>query len=262
MCIGPLLACIPQLTCCAATSAWNCIPSSSRLNYALLFLLNALIQNLLLLESTADLLAKLNMAYFNLKCGEDLHCVGVLAVYRFSFALASFHFLLAIILSYKFNLAKVIQSGFWIIKFPVYCLFVFIAFLIPNGFFQFIATWIYLPGAFIFVMIQVLLLISFAYDVAESLLESWEQTDDKKWLILLLSLTFGSLIATMIITVLLYVWYGSPECQLNQFFISFNLVLCFIVVIASCNHLVQEANPKSGMAQASMVAVYATCLFF
>jgi hypothetical protein len=59
---------------------------------------------------------------------------------------------------------------------------------------------------------------------------------------------------------LAYAWYGSSQCQLNQFFISFNWILCFFVSLLSVLPQIQECNPKSGLAQAAMVSIYSTYL--
>lgn len=46
----------------------------------------------------------------------------------------------------------------------------------------------------------------------------------------------------------------------NRFFISFSWIMCFLVIILSITPAIQEANPKSGLAQAAMVTIYATYL--
>ena len=58
----------------------------------------------------------------------------------------------------------------------------------------------------------------------------------------------------------MYAWFGSSDCKLNQFFISFNLVLFVIISSISIVPAVQEVNPKSGLAQSAMVSIYATYL--
>jgi serine incorporator 1/3 len=58
----------------------------------------------------------------------------------------------------------------------------------------------------------------------------------------------------------MYAWFGAAGCQLNQFFISFNLVLVILTSVTSVLPSVQEANAKSGLAQAAMVAIYSTYL--
>jgi hypothetical protein len=47
---------------------------------------------------------------------------------------------------------------------------------------------------------------------------------------------------------------------LYRFFITFNWILCLLITILCIAPPIQEANPKSGLAQASMVAAYCTYL--
>jgi len=61
-------------------------------------------------------------------------------------------------------------------------------------------------------------------------------------------------------TGVLYAFFASSGCTLNRFFISFNLALCILITIISVHPAVQEANPRSGLSQSSMVAAYCTYL--
>ncbi len=75
-----------------------------------------------------------------------------------------------------------------------------------------------------------------------------------------MTITFGCYALVIVLTALAYAWFGSSACQLNQFFISFNWILCFFVSILSVIPRVQEENAKSGLSQAAMVSIYATYL--
>ena len=57
---------------------------------------------------------------------------------------------------------------------------------------------------------------------------------------------------------LMYGFFAGQSCTLNQSFTTFNLILCIIMTILCVLPAVQEANPLSGLAQASMVALYCT----
>jgi len=46
------------------------------------------------------------------------------------------------------------------------------------------------------------------------------------------------------------------SCDLNKFFISFNLILCIIVGAVSISPIVQEHQPRSGLLQSSVVMLY------
>lgn len=75
-----------------------------------------------------------------------------------------------------------------------------------------------------------------------------------------MTITFGCYALVIVLTALAYAWFGSSACQLNQFFISFNWILCLFVSILSIIPRVQEENAKSGLSQAAMVSIYATYL--
>ncbi len=68
-----------------------------------------------------------------------------------------------------------------------------------------------MPGATIFILIQVVLLIDFAYSVSETLLGWWEDTEDRRYIGLLLFLTATCYVASIVVTVFMYIWFGAPE---------------------------------------------------
>lgn len=58
----------------------------------------------------------------------------------------------------------------------------------------------------------------------------------------------------------MYGFFASDGCTLNRFFITFNWILCLLITLLCVHPAIQEANPKSGLAQASMVSAYCTYL--
>jgi len=52
------------------------------------------------------------------------------------------------------------------------------------------------------------------------------------------------------------IYFQSDGCALHKFFISFNLILCFVVSAAAIMPKVQEHQPRSGLLQASVVSLY------
>jgi len=82
----------------------------------------------------------------------------------------------------------------------------------------------------------------------------------KNWQWILIGSTAVMYITTITLTGVLYGYFAGSECTLNRFFISFNLALCIISTITSIHPAVQASNPRSGLAQAGMVAAYCTYL--
>lgn len=79
-------------------------------------------------------------------------------------------------------------------------------------------------------------------------------------MVLLAGGTLLGLCFALAMTILAYIFFGPAGCQLNQTLISLNLVFSVAVAIISVHPEVQAVNPKSGLAQATIVIVYATYL--
>lgn len=207
-------------------------------------------------------LESITHGYLQITCPTG-DCYGILAVYRICFASFLFHLLLSFFL-YDIKSSRDqragIQNGFWGVKFVTWIGFTAGAFFIPNEFFIGWATYFAMWAAGIFVLIQVILLIDFAYNFSENLLGKWEDTENNKYLIILAGTTFAFYSTAIALTGILYAWFGPAECQLNQFFITFNLLLCVFMSIISILPKIQETNPTSGLGQAAITSLYSTYL--
>jgi len=140
------------------------------------------------------------------------------------------------------------------------------AFFIPNSFFLKTFGYIAMTGAFLFLLIQLILLVDFAHSLAERWLDKVEDGSGCHQF-LLVAVSFALLIGSFAGTVLLYIVYTKPQhddssssCSENKAAISINLVLSVIGVFASVHSSVQEALPRSGLLQASVVTAYCTYL--
>eukprot|EP00698_Gefionella_okellyi_P016770 TRINITY_DN481_c0_g1_i2.p1 TRINITY_DN481_c0_g1~~TRINITY_DN481_c0_g1_i2.p1 ORF type:complete len:436 (-),score=62.67 TRINITY_DN481_c0_g1_i2:100-1407(-) len=194
-------------------------------------------------------------------------CYAYFAVYRMSFALACFHFLLGIALicvKSSRDPRFFIQGGSmvaWIVKFLVWAGWIVGCFFIPNNVF-YVYAWIAVFGAGIFVIVQLILLIEFAYEWNESWVGKYHgdtMEENKKWFYLLLAATALLFAGSFTLTVLMYVYYANGN-QLFIFFITFNMLLCIIVCVCSILPKVQEWNPRSGLLQSAVIATYSTYL--
>lgn len=115
-------------------------------------------------------------------------------------------------------------------------------------------------GATVFILIGLVLLIDFAHSWSETCLERWEETDSATWKWILIASTLGLFVVQIVLTIVQYAFFASSGCGLNQFFISFNLALSVLVTVISISPNVQEANPRSGLAQSGMVVAYTAYL--
>ena len=125
---------------------------------------------------------------------------------------------------------------------------------------MFWGNYVAMIGASIFILLGLVLLVDFAHTWSETCLENWENSNSNLWQWILIGSTAGMYITTIALTGVLYAFFAGDGCTLNRFFISFNLALCILITIMCVHPTVQEYNPRSGLAQSSMVAVYCTYL--
>lgn len=185
---------------------------------------------------------------------------GYLAVYRVCFAMAGFFLLFAIIMikveNSKDPRAK-IQNGFWGIKVILLLAIAVGAFFIPAGSFGIAFYYIGMIGGFVFIVIQLVLLVDFAHSWNDSWLDKKENSDSPKcWFGLLLGATFFNYAVAITAIVLFYIYYAHAGCSLHQFFVSFNMILCIGFSAFSVSSKVQDAQPRSGLLQSSVVTMY------
>jgi hypothetical protein len=207
-------------------------------------------------------LEKLSFDWIKMDCSGG-KCYGLLAVHRFCFALALFHLILsALLVNVHSTKAKraAIQNGWWGLKLLAYILLCFLCFLIPNEFFMAYGSYVAPIGAFLFILIGLVLLVDFAHTWSETCLENWERGDSNLWQFILIGSTFGLFVASLALTTVLYVFFAGSGCASNTAFITVNLILSILVTALAISPPVQEANSKSGLTQASMVAAYCTYL--
>ncbi|AOW00425.1 serine incorporator/TMS membrane protein [Yarrowia lipolytica] len=257
-------------TCCGAAigsamcSACNKCSSSiaTRVGYAVLFLVNSILSWIMLTDWAVKKLERFTLDYMKFKClGEE--CTGFVAVQRMNFALGVFHLIMALLLvgvhSTK-NPRSKIQNGYWGFKIAAWLALIVLCFLIPEKFFVVWGNYFAMIGSAIFILIGLVLLVDFAHSWAEQCLERIEETDSGTWKFILVGSTMSMYIASIVLTILMYVFFCTSGCSMNQAAVTINLVMLMLVTLVSVNQNVQEYNPRAGLAQAAMVAFYCTYL--
>ena len=276
------LACCFTSTACTAGCALcpSCKNSTaSRIMYGLLLLVTVIISVIMLAPGVQDLLTKVpfceesqslaskflsgvsdvGLINSKIKC-ED--AVGYLAVYRICFIVTVFFLFMSLIMigvrSSRDPRAGV-QNGFWGFKYALIIAGWVGAFFIPHG--NFGPTWMYfgMIGGFMFIIIQLVLIIDFAHSWAESWGEYHKQSNDASWFYALLAVTGIFYILTLITIIVSYSYYTGHvvgQCKLHEFFITFNMLLCVILTVTSVLPKVQEHLPNSGLLQSSFVSLY------
>ncbi|EPQ54350.1 TMS membrane protein/tumor differentially expressed protein [Gloeophyllum trabeum ATCC 11539] len=262
-CIAGLAFCFTSTAASMFCKSCNCNSSiATRIGFAIIFCLNSMLAWLMKTPFAIHLIEKWSYDYIKMECEKD-RCYGVLAVHRFCFALSLFHGILSVALvGVKDTRDKraAIQNGWWGPKVLLWLVLVVISFFIPNGFFIVWGNYVSMIGATIFILLGLVLLVDFAHSWSETCLENWENSDSSLWQWILIGSSFGMYAATITLTALLFTFFAGPGCTLNRFFIAFNLALSIIITILSIHPIIQEHNPRSGLAQSSMVAAYCTYL--
>lgn len=270
------LGSIASLASCLCGSApcllCGCCPSSNsstitRLVFSFFLLLGTMVSVIMILPGMEDQLLKIPGFCVEgssipgldnqVKC--DV-LVGYKSVYRMCFAMACFFFgfsaLMVRVRSSKDPRAAV-QNGFWFFKFLVLVGITVGAFFIPDGTFH--TVWFYFGavGSFIFIIIQLILLIDLAHSWNAVWVQNAEDGDNKCWFAGLLSFTVLHYALALTAVVLFYVYYTQPDdCTEHKVFISLNLIFCVVISVVSILPKVQEAQPQSGLLQASLISLY------
>ncbi|CAA7265559.1 unnamed protein product [Cyclocybe aegerita] len=262
-CFAGLAFCFTSHAASLFFKSCNCNSSiATRVGFAIIFCLNSILAWIMKTDAAIKLIEKWSFDYIKMECAGE-KCYGVLAVHRICFALALYHLLLSATLvgvQDTRNKRAALQNGWWGPKVLVWLILVGVSFTIPNGFFMFWGNYVALIGATIFILLGLVLLVDFAHSWSEMCLEKWENSSSNLWQWVLIGSTLSMYAFTITLTGLLYAYFAGSGCTLNQFFISFNLALCVVITIMSVHPIIQEHNPRSGLAQAAMVAAYCTYL--
>uniref|UniRef100_A0A667GR96 Serine incorporator 2 n=1 Tax=Lynx canadensis TaxID=61383 RepID=A0A667GR96_LYNCA len=152
-----------------------------------------------------------------------------------------------------------IQNGFWFFKFLVLVGITVGAFYIPDG--SFSNVWFYcgVVGSFLFILIQLVLFIDFAHSWNQRWLGKAEERDSRAWYAGLFFFTLLFYTLSIAAVTLLFIYYTHPgPCYEGKVFIGLNLTLCVCVSIVAVLPKVQDAQPNSGLLQASVITLYTT----
>ncbi|ESK93006.1 membrane protein [Moniliophthora roreri MCA 2997] len=262
-CLAGVAFCFTSTAASMFFKSCNCNSSiATRVGFAVIFCLNSMLAWLMRTDFAIKLIEGWSYDYIKMDCVAD-KCYGVLAVHRICFALTLLHAILSIaLIGVKDTKDKraAIQNGWWGPKVLLWLVLIVVSFFIPNGFFMFWGNYVALIGATLFILLGLVLLVDFAHSWSEICLEKWENSDSNLWQWILIGSTASMYIFTIVLTGILYGFFAGSGCTLNKFFISFNLVLCIIITIMCVHPVVQEYNPRSGLAQSGMVAAYCTYL--
>ncbi|KAJ2956367.1 hypothetical protein NQZ79_g7777 [Umbelopsis isabellina] len=254
-------SCFSAAACSLACKSCNCNNSiATRIGYALAWLM--------LSNWAIKQLEHLTLDYLKLDCAGG-KCYGILAfsilkVHRSSVSCSVTKWVSVpfVVIEQVFNqhTDKPLGKRWWGPKILLWIALVAASFFIPNGFFIFWGNHIALIGAAVFILLGLVLLVDFAHNWSESCLEKWEMSDNNKWKWILIGGTLLMFAGAITLTGIMYGYFANNGCSLNQFFVTFNLILCFLITFLCITPAIQEGNPRSGLSQSSIVVIYCTYL--
>lgn len=150
-----------------------------------------------------------------------------------------------------------IQNGFWFFKYLLLGLLIFGFFQIENENLATPMMWVGMLGAFVFILIQLVLIVDFAHGVAENWVSAYEENESRWCFAGLIVFSIGCYVLSLVGIVLMYIFYTTGgSCLLPKFVISFNMILCLVVTVVSLLPKVQERMPNSGLLQSSFITMY------
>lgn len=258
--VGQLACCCSSAACSLACSGCSSCRNSTatRIMYAIMLLSSTLVSWIMLSDSVQS---KLQNAPFCSSIDICKNVVGYLAVYRILFATTMFFIMMAMVMvgvRTSRDSRAPIHNGFWGPKYLILIITIVGAFFIPEAS-GFSGTWriFGMIGGFLFILIQLILIVDFAHSWAENWVERLEETESRWYYCGLIFFTILSYIVSIAAVILLFSYYTSGEhCGWQKFFISSNLVLCVILSVLSILPQIQESQPRSGLLQSSILTLY------
>jgi len=187
-----------------------------------------------------------------------IYCKGDAAVYRISFVLASF-FGIMTVLSF-FDRGQTTR-GFWAVKlFGLFfglliCLFVSNSFFDNSGY-----AWVARIGSVGFLLLQILILIDFAYQMNDYMVEMAFPEDggeSKTWIFIILGSAALLYLGCMVAIPLLFTYFG--ECAVGVVFSSLTMI-GMIIFTALTLFRDRIVGVEGAILPAAVVAVYCTFL--
>jgi len=273
--MGALLAlpaCASSLACCFGSAACSLCCSvcpsaknstTTRIMYALMLLVGMIAACIMLSPGIQAKLADSNWFCQGLHQVADISCqraTGFQAVYRLCGGMSSFFFIFMVLMfgvKTSKDARSHIQNGFWFFKYLMLIGLIIGFFYIRSEHLAEPMMWIGLTGGFIFILIQLILIVDFAHGLAKTWVTSYEEEESRACYAGLMAFTFGCYGVAFTGIVFMYIFYTTgATCALGKFLISFNMILCVVISVVSLLPRVQERMPYSGLLQSSFITMY------
>eukprot|EP01006_Ploeotia_vitrea_P042356 TRINITY_DN66622_c0_g1_i1.p1 TRINITY_DN66622_c0_g1~~TRINITY_DN66622_c0_g1_i1.p1 ORF type:complete len:422 (-),score=18.80 TRINITY_DN66622_c0_g1_i1:832-2097(-) len=228
-----------------------------RFKYAL-FLLVGFVAAVLLKDGVGGFLAKGSLAVgCKMSSMQDL-CYGHTYVYRITFTLVVFY-LLHMCTGFSCGdddgrMRYKLQTRFWIAKIFLFLVIFIISLFIHNGFWNYYAYVCFVAAA-VFIVMQILILIDFAYDWNESWTNQDDlEGDDSNYGYYLLGTTAIMYIGGTVFLVFMFHWFTGEGCDRNMTFLLITAI-CGFIYTAIAIRLEHTSILTSGVVYVYTIAV-------
>nr|XP_014344888.1 PREDICTED: serine incorporator 5 [Latimeria chalumnae] len=155
-----------------------------------------------------------------------------------------------------------IHNGFWFFKFLALVAMCSGAFFIPDQD-TFLTAWRYIgaAGGFLFLVIQLLLLVEFAHKWNRNWSSGTKQ--NKLWYAALALVTLILYSVAVGALILMAVFFTHPDgCTLNKILLGTNAGLCFLISVVAILPCVQKYKPSSSLLQTGVISCYVMFLTY
>lgn len=191
----------------------------------------------------------------------DPNVFGFFVIFRILLGASIYHLLQSVALigvNTSEDRRSILQDGLWPIKIFTLIGCVTVCFYISPQYFKSI-FYFSLAGASLCTLIQAFLLVDVAYDYAEFLIESYEETSKDRYKYILVGSTVFFNAIILFGSIYLLVRYPSGW---DRFFVILNFFSSLTMSIISALESVQDFNPRSGIFQSSLLGAYNFYLVF
>jgi len=281
MCTGLITGCLTSLSCSVLQKVNSSIANVTRLYYGSMLMTSTIVSTLMLSDWVSHEMKDVvsNYWFSDLVIQPDVpkEVIGSLAVYRIMSGVCLFHLCLSVmVINVKETTEKraIIHNDGMCIKLIMYGGTITSMFFISSDVFIYLTTWPFKVGGAAFIMLQIMFLISFIYDLYEGLVElAYKQTNENMnertfiWVnCISLFLTIGGYIFTIVTGIILTLNHIQSEdgCPQEVIASGFNIIMMLLVSVLSVSDYVRGAQNGAGnlnsIFQASLISAYASYL--
>ncbi|KAF0991956.1 hypothetical protein HZS_7042 [Henneguya salminicola] len=266
---APLACCFTQTACklCCGSCPGCKYSTATRIGFSVTLAITSVVSYLCLTDFVKKIVTKVSpfCNYVNItSCSEF---VGLEAVYRIQFSIALFFMLMCLLMvnvRTSRDIRAFFQNGLWIFKFIIIILIIVgISYIPASDIFSRGVMVIGIISSFIFILIQLILLIDFAHAWNELWLERGEE--DTSWYggLLTCTILLSTLALSGVVCMYVYLTSSSSEsCSMQISVISIHLIISIAFYVVSVLPAVQDIQSSSGLLQSSLIFAYTTWLIF